>query len=357
MGKSSSAGVMTANGGVVLTGEHPPVPEGVGEKNPGRAEGGKPAAAVAVKPAPPAAPAPQAPAAAPAPPTAPYCDLHAAPTTSRSTLLWYAFMAAALFIGWRLSSNEYLVAEEGPGYYLGILGGSLMLLLLVYPLRKKARFMRNWGPVKYWFKAHMVLGVIGPALVVFHANFRFGSANSTMALLSTLLVAGSGFVGRYFYAKIHYGLYGRKMSLAELKKDLEAKKNSLAKVLAYAPRLQERLFALDASILKTRTSFLRSFGFYVIVGPWASWTHLVTRIGLRRAIDVGARRYEWSETEKQRQAMAAKAHISAHISNALRIAEFSVYERLLALWHLFHFPLFLILVAVGVMHVVAVHMY
>ncbi|MFQ5465994.1 MAG: pyridine nucleotide-disulfide oxidoreductase [Thermodesulfobacteriota bacterium] len=288
---------------------------------------------------------------------APYCDLHAAPVTSRSTLFWYAITAAALFFGWRLSYNEYLVAEDGSGYYLGIVGGSLMLLLLVYPLRKKARLMRNWGPVKHWFRAHMVLGVVGPVLVIFHANFRFGSLNSTVALVSTLLVAGSGFVGRHFHAKVHYGLYGRKMSLAEIKKDLEAKENSLHRVLGFAPRLQARLLALDAFVLKTPTGFMKSFLRYVVAGPFASWTHLMIRMGLARTIDVAARRYGWSGQDRARIEKAARAHVSNHVSNALMIAEFSVYERLLALWHLFHFPLFLMLVVVGIVHVVAVHMY
>ena len=36
-----------------------------------------------------------------------------------------------------------------------------------------------------------------------------------------LVVSGSGLFGRYFYARIHHGLHGRKADLAELKQYAE----------------------------------------------------------------------------------------------------------------------------------------
>ena len=40
-----------------------------------------------------------------------------------------------------------------------------------------------------------------------------------------------------------------------------------------------------------------------------------------------------------------------------RAAEFAFYDRLLRLWHLLHLPLFVVLVAAAILHIVAVHMY
>ena len=53
-----------------------------------------------------------------------------------------------------------------------IIGGSMMLLLLLYPLRKQARFMRNAGPVKLWFRMHMTFGVLGPVCILYHCDFQ-----------------------------------------------------------------------------------------------------------------------------------------------------------------------------------------
>ena len=40
-----------------------------------------------------------------------------------------------------------------------------------------------------------------------------------------------------------------------------------------------------------------------------------------------------------------------------QVATFSLYERLFSLWHIFHMPLFLLLIISALVHVLAVHMY
>jgi len=124
---------------------------------------------------------------------------------------------ALLFWGYRFPTEQYLTPQAGAGYAFGILGGSAMLLLLIYPLRKRVRALAFLGTTKRWFQAHMALGVIGPVLVLFHANFSLGATNSNVALACMLIVSGSGLFGRYFYGRIHHGLHGRKANLAELK--------------------------------------------------------------------------------------------------------------------------------------------
>ena len=89
-------------------------------------------------------------------------------------ILFFAVMGWVLYRGWALREEHYLIAEKGVGYALGIIGGVLMLLLLLYPLRKHWRAIRNWGPIRYWFRIHMVFGVLGPTLILFLAHFGLG---------------------------------------------------------------------------------------------------------------------------------------------------------------------------------------
>ena len=112
-------------------------------------------------------------------------------------------------------------ARDGHGYWLGIAGASAMLLLLLYPLRKRMKSLRGLGSVGGWFRLHMVLGVIGPALILFHSNFKLGSLNSNVALFSMLTVAASGLIGRYLYGRVHLGLYGRRAEIEELLTDVD----------------------------------------------------------------------------------------------------------------------------------------
>ena len=272
-------------------------------------------------------------------------------------LLFFLLVAAVLFAGWRMRDEEYLTAKSGLGYALGILGTVLMVLLLLYPLRKRVRVMRNWGAMKHWFRAHMILGVLGPALILFHGNFGTRSLNSTVAVFSMLLVATSGFVGRYLYSKIHYGLYGRRMTLTELKEGIAHNMNDGALLLGCAPELQRRLLAFDAAILTPCPSLLQSFWRFLTIGLRTRWIRFRLFRGLARAARLAARSEGWSGSERRRRRKQARCHISAHMIAARRVARFSLYERLFALWHILHMPLFVMLLITAVIHILAVHLY
>lgn len=284
-------------------------------------------------------------------------DLYAPHGTGLHTYVWYLLVAATLVFGWLTRGEEYLTAESGTGYYLGIIGASMMLLLLLYPLRKTQRFMRDMGPIKYWFRVHMVLGIVGPVLVLFHANFRIGSMNSRVVLLFTIIVAASGLFGRFFYSKIHYGLYGKKASLLELKNLINSNKGAIKRVLDYAPKIQERLFRFDDVALQTRFSLIGSAFHGVKIAFMGKWLHLVLWIHLRRMLKIVALREKWTGPEKKKHAKESRLHIKAHVKAGIKVAEFNFFERLMAFWHIFHMPLFILLIIVAVIHIVAVHMY
>jgi hypothetical protein len=108
-----------------------------------------------------------------------------------------------IYAGWKIREREYFTAESGAGYVLGIVGSVLMLALIIYPLRKRYRFMEPIGSVKTTFQTHMIMGVIGPVCILFHSNFHLGSLNSNVALFSMIIVASSGLMGRYLYKRIH----------------------------------------------------------------------------------------------------------------------------------------------------------
>ena len=204
---------------------------------------------------------------------------------------------------------------------------------------------------------HMVLGLVGPLLILYHCNYQLGSFNSRVAFYCMLLVAGSGVIGRHFYARIHRGLYGRKTSLKELQTELSSsveKSHGMAKLM---PRLVARLDAHAAELegcrltqtLGIRRSLKWTFTCYPIrFSLW--WT---ARQELRQA----ALASPAVQRDYKRLLRSASAFIRGYTNLLGRVAQFSFYERLFALWHVFHLPIFIMMVLSAVMHVVAVHMY
>ena len=75
-------------------------------------------------------------------------------------------IAGGLAAAWYASAQGELSAGQGTGYYLGITGSLMMVSLLLYPLRKYWSRMGSAGAVRHWFNLHVVLGLVGPALVV-----------------------------------------------------------------------------------------------------------------------------------------------------------------------------------------------
>jgi hypothetical protein len=269
---------------------------------------------------------------------------------------WLALLATVALLAWgyRFPTDRYITPQTGVGYALGILGGSAMLLLLVYPARKRVRALAFLGTTKNWFQAHMVLGVVGPVLVLFHSNFSLGATNSNVALACMLVVSGSGLFGRYFYTRIHHGLHGRRASLAELR-DYAEKLRWVTTTVEFLPDLVARIEAEEQSIV-ARCEKLP----LLLRPPACALGASLARRRLRRHVrqsldDPGPA----SPGLVQRRGLleTATGYIDDRLSATRRVVEFSSFERLFSLWHALHLPLFLMLLIAGVVHVVAVHVY
>jgi hypothetical protein len=141
------------------------------------------------------------------------------------------FLLAAgvlLLLGWTLLTgwDFYRTAlEERPhhpdfrafrpagqvGHGLGLLGSAMILLLLLYSLRKRARWLRRAGDLRIWLRYHIFLGVAGPVLITLHTSGKIGGLVS-ISFWSMAAVALSGVFGRYLYQQIPRNVLGETMS-------------------------------------------------------------------------------------------------------------------------------------------------
>ncbi len=276
-----------------------------------------------------------------------------------TTGFWFFLLLIffALRFGWSNQNDPLWIAEYGIGYALGIIGGVMMLLLLLYPLRKRIKAMGNWLPVRYWFRMHMLFGALGPALVLLHSNFQLGSINSRIALFSMLLVAGSGFIGRYFYRKIHKGLYGRHLDFNEMKSDSELLDRKLGALLKLSPSTFERLQGFEQKVFTVSPNPLGSFGNWIFIRIYA--THFYRSIirELHHLLKKQAQKSNWDAEKSRKYEKTVHITLTNHKTLLVRILEFHFYERLFAIWHLLHLPLFIMMIITGFIHVYAVHVY
>ena len=271
---------------------------------------------------------------------------------------WLSFLlvAALLCYGWTAHTERYISPKRGLGYALGIIGGSLMLVVLVYSLRKRWRWLEFLGSTPGWFKFHMVLGIAGPLCILYHSNFGTGATNSNVALFSMLAVAGSGVIGRYIYGHIHYGLYGRKLELRELRDEAERLRGS-ADGIGFVPELISRLESAEQRLLNAGS---RLWGVGYVKPLVVSLATLRARAQLRRYVRGALHTTSGAaavRAEQQHGCQRALAYVDRRLTATRRVAEFDGYERLFSLWHSLHVPMIFVMVFAAIVHVIAVNVY
>ena len=243
------------------------------------------------------------------------------------------------------------------GYYMGLVGSVFMAMLLLYPLRKRLRILRGWGATKGWFATHMMLGIAAPLLILVHSRFQIGSVNAGVALTCMLLVASSGIVGRFIYTRIHHGLYGQRMTLAELQSQAGLNAGELHSKLSFAPRVEQWLRAFEAAATERPRNFVHGLWRFFTIGLRARWTERRCVREFAHVYRMHARSFGWDAARQQRHLAGGREFIGHYVQGAQRVAEFARYERLFSLWHLLHVPLLWMMLLSAIAHVVAVHAY
>jgi hypothetical protein len=101
------------------------------------------------------------------------------------------------------------------GIRLGLGGLALFIIIYLYPLRKRWKFMRFVGSTKEFLDYHIVLGLCAPVWIAMHAAFKFrGMAG--VAFWVMLSVVLSGVIGRYLYSQIPRTRKDTEFSMVEL---------------------------------------------------------------------------------------------------------------------------------------------
>jgi hypothetical protein len=273
--------------------------------------------------------------------------------------LYLILITLLMVVGFTISRDQLYKPGDNIGYNIGLAGGIMMVTLLIYPVRKRIGFMRNWGLLPKWFKWHMVFGVLGPALIVFHSTFVLRSVNAGVAMVCMLLVSGSGIFGRFFYQKIHNGLYGRNTSFQQLQEALAGSKD-VKSVFSFAPELQQKLEDFRNYAMNLSKGKRIGVWNFLTLGFRVQWFTRTLIIELEDAMYASANEMQWNEAQMKRldELFYQNAQfIRNYLTTVRDLAQFSTYEKLFSLWHIFHVPLVYMLVFSSIWHVIAVHKY
>lgn len=272
-------------------------------------------------------------------------------------LFVYAALALLVWIARQISLLKLFKPRDDIGYWLGVAGAVMMLILFSYPLRKHFRFARSWGPVRMWLVLHMVLGVGGPLLILVHSGFRFGSLNAGVALISMIIVALSGVVGRFIYMRVNRGLHGEIGSLQDLKLRAGLEQEGVRSRLSFAREVEKTLLDFAKKERAAQPGW-RTYLRRVFVLPMVQW--LVYWRCARLLREPSARlaaHLQWNEAKVREHRRLARKLVMRYLNAEVRVAQFGAYTWMLSAWHIAHIPFVFLLVLSTFIHIFAVHAY
>jgi hypothetical protein len=137
--------------------------------------------------------------------------------------VWHGFSYYTTLVADRAHHPDYraLRSAGDVGHGLGILGSAMVLIMLLYSVRKRAQFARRWGDSRIWLRYHIFLGVAGPVLITLHTAFKIDGLVA-VSYWSMVAVALSGVLGRYLYQQIPRNMLGDTLSPQEIEARAEA---------------------------------------------------------------------------------------------------------------------------------------
>lgn len=265
-------------------------------------------------------------------------------------------VVVALIWGYNAHLERYITPTRGLGYALGIVGGSLMLVLLMYPARKRAQWLHIIGGVPIWSRIHMTLGIVGPLLILFHSNFSLGATNSNVALFSMLAVSGSGLIGRYIYSRVYGDWHEHKATLEELQATAELLRKQ-SHTMTLLPGYLEAIEYEEQRLFRPAKTPVGALLQPVTMGMRSMLARWRLHKQIQDMVLEAARQSPALAAHVRRLTESASSYATRRLDAARRVREHGYYVKLFSLWHVAHVPFFIMTLVAGTVHVISVTVY
>ncbi|MEW6410932.1 MAG: hypothetical protein AB1483_00505 [Candidatus Zixiibacteriota bacterium] len=253
--------------------------------------------------------------------------------------------------GWSYYTTPYTDRPHHPDYrslrpagstgvVLGIVGATMMLLMLVYSLQKRLRLFGRRTPLRPFLDGHIFLGVIGPLMIIMHTSFKVQGLVA-IAFWAMIAVALSGYFGRYLYQQIPRTIDDKELSLTEIELSLD---NALNEIRVRSGLDEEVLEDVLAKI--ERVYFAESTRVYKllpilivrdIIRPWSKHRlrHTLSVSGHIPPQEVKT----LTELGGKRALLKRRLHILGRV------------QRMFHWWHIIHKPLAIIMYVIMIVHI------
>ncbi|HER33893.1 MAG TPA: hypothetical protein ENO19_00295 [Halothiobacillaceae bacterium] len=225
------------------------------------------------------------------------------------------------------------------GHGVGIVGSTMVLLLLLYSARKRRWMGLSMGRLSRWLDVHILFGVIGPLLITLHTAGKLGGIVS-ISYFSMMAVALSGVFGRYLYMQIPRDARGHALGIerararaAEIGESLRTEHHLPDDVVAGVQRF--------VAMSSTNANGLRAV--------FATIGHDLRMRGRVRRLRRFMRQGQGEIPEAAIDEIVGLAREQSLLQRRIAVLESTA--RLFHHWHVFHKPFAIIMIVIMFVHV------
>lgn len=235
--------------------------------------------------------------------------------------------------GW-IDSTSRVTAKPGDSVslWLGWAGISVMVLMNVYSIRKRAGFLQGRGNLKYWLDFHIFCGLLGPLFILFHCGLK---ARGVVAISfwSMIISFSSGVIGRYFYLQL------------------------LRQKSEFDQRSQDWLRRLRRVLEKSRIEFKEAEmqaslqGALALAGARGDFSNPIG--ALMRSIAADIQLTFRDPPTPGHWPSATKYCLKEFAVNTRRSRSLKPFQQLMGYWHAFHFPFAVFMYIAAIIHIIS----
>jgi hypothetical protein len=226
------------------------------------------------------------------------------------------------------------------GHGMGVIGTAMILLLLLYSVRKRGLAGIRFWSLRRWLDVHILFGIMGPLLITLHTAMKFHGIVS-ISYFSMLAVALSGVFGRYIYMQIPRDARGHALGLEGVRDQLsELQKTLVEKYGASPPAVEEIQRFASAGTAATGSKIRSVF------------------VSLKRDITLNRRAHRLKHRLTREDRTVPRETIDEVINLARessllqrRLVLLDTMSELLHHWHVFHKPFAYVMLFIMVLHV------
>lgn len=265
-----------------------------------------------------------------------------------------AYSALSLIHSYGYLKSLPVIYEPSKGlwYWCGWAGSVMMVLMMVYSLRKHFSFI-PFGSMRNWLNFHMFLGITGPALITFHTTFKFHGLIAT-SYWSMVLTVAFGILGRYIYLQIPRSINGAEMGVKDIEKAIGGIERRLEWNLDASTRSgvsRESLLRLVNEIAEPQAENGGQNAFKALLA--AVRTDLKNRYKSWKIRSILMSKYGLgSRSGKEAAELIMKKAALIRKKNFLAAS-----HKLLKYWHVVHIPLAIVMFSIMVLHVIIYYIF